>query len=601
MGAANEAEILLSLVQRLQAAAHGESAPIIAEGMKLLNIGRDALYKRLREYGYRSGRRRRSDAGRLSVSEEVALKAAGLCHLATRANGKANISVSLSAEVLAGNGMGRVDEETGEIVPVSPTTLARAMRAYNCHPEQLAAAAPAKEMKSKHPNHVWQIDASVCVVFYTPGGVRVQPIDETDVYKNKPENIEKIRPDLCIRWLASDHCTDAFFLRYIPGGENAASFIDFFIEAIQQRPGEPFYGVPEILVMDPGAYARAKTALNMLERLGVKVIVHRAKNARAKGTVEGGHNRVENGLEGRFALQTPQSLEELNSLADRWRRAHCATRRHARLGMTRWAAWSRIRAEQLRLAPPPELCRELVTTEAVTRDVSPQLTISYACPGHGSRKYRVGHIPGAVPKAKLRVVVNPYRAPDIDVLVDTNGVETAWTVSPVELDEWNFAEDGHVWGEAMRALPDTPAQTQLKRILKDAYGVDTNLAAQSARQRRKTAYAGEIDAYADVKQAEANPPAWLPRRGTEHEVTVAARSLPPTTVVDVARALAGRMDGRWNAQHYARLTQRYPTGEVPGDDVAALEAEFIGEATAETGERAGTQNRPGGLRAVGGA
>lgn len=592
MSAALEAPILLDLAARLNAARHGEAAAIIAEGMRVLGLGKDALYKRLREYGFESGRKRRRDAGQCSVPEDVAIKAGGIGYLGTRATGKRNVSVKATAALLGANGYGRVDAETGEVVEVSPATLARAMRAYNCHPDQLHAAAPAKEMRSRHPNHVWQIDASVCVVFYTPGGVRVQPIDETEVYKNRPENLAKIEHSLCVRWLASDHCTDSFFLRYIPGSENAASFIDFFLEAIQPRAGEPFHGVPSIVVMDPGAYARAKVALNLLERLGVRVIVHRAKNARAKGTVEGGHNRTENGLEGRFALQHPQSLDELNVLADEWRRAYCSTKRHSRLGMTRWAAWSRIRQDQLRLAPPPELCRELVHTEPVTRDVSATLTISYAVPGHGKREYRVDHIPGAQPKAKLTVVVNSYRAPDVDVLVtEQDGSVTAWTVSPIPRDEWGFAEDGHVWGEQIRALPDTPAQQQLKRVLKEAYGVETVLGAQAARKRRLTAFEGEVDAFADVKQANANPPAWLPRPGTEHPVTTTARKLPPTTVVDVARALAGRMGGRWTSQHYARLAQRYPTGEIPGEDVAALEAEFAGTPA----------DSPAGLRAVGGA
>lgn len=51
-----------------------------------------------------------------------------------------------------------LDEETGELRPLSESTIHRALRTYGLrHPEQLLAPAPVTELASLHPNHVWQI------------------------------------------------------------------------------------------------------------------------------------------------------------------------------------------------------------------------------------------------------------------------------------------------------------------------------------------------------------------------------------------------------------------------------------------------------------
>ena len=60
----------------------------------------------------------------------------------------------------------RVNTETGEIFNLSTSTIIRALRTFRLHPDQLLAPAPAVELRSLHPNHVWQIDASLCVLYY---------------------------------------------------------------------------------------------------------------------------------------------------------------------------------------------------------------------------------------------------------------------------------------------------------------------------------------------------------------------------------------------------------------------------------------------------
>ena len=61
---------------------------------------------------------------------------------------------------------GRTDTETGEFFPLSIDAISRALRQHHMHPDQLRAPSPALELASLHPNHVWQLDASICVLYY---------------------------------------------------------------------------------------------------------------------------------------------------------------------------------------------------------------------------------------------------------------------------------------------------------------------------------------------------------------------------------------------------------------------------------------------------
>ncbi|MFO6204436.1 integrase, partial [Pseudomonas aeruginosa] len=90
-----------------------------------------------------------------------------------------------------------IDEDTGEIRPLSISAISRALYSFGVHPQQLLQPAPVSELRSRHPNHVWQIDASLCVLYYLkPGadehgnGLRVMEHDQ--FYKNKPKNVARI-------------------------------------------------------------------------------------------------------------------------------------------------------------------------------------------------------------------------------------------------------------------------------------------------------------------------------------------------------------------------------------------------------------------------
>ena len=49
---------------------------------------------------------------------------------------------------------------------VAAIDVARALRGYGLHPEQLRRLPAAQQQSTPHPNHTWQMDASVCTLFY---------------------------------------------------------------------------------------------------------------------------------------------------------------------------------------------------------------------------------------------------------------------------------------------------------------------------------------------------------------------------------------------------------------------------------------------------
>lgn len=567
-GTVVELDLLRELAGRLKAAGHRERGAIMREAETRLGKSMATLYSRLKALGlYESGRKQRSDAGKLSVSEDVALAAAGLIHHGTRANGKRNLKVNATAELLHAQGMGRVIDATGEVVMPSPTTLSRAMRAYNCHPDQLAAGHAAVHIKYAHPNQVWQIDSSVAVLFYAPGGgIRgVELLDETEVYKNKPGALKRVQDDLCIRWMMTDPYSGSYFIRYFAGHEDAMGFVEFLIEAMQCR-GEPMHGVPLNLVMDKGSAGRAAHARRLLKQLGITVHEHAVKNSRAKGSVEGTHDIWERVFESRLFMWLPENLAALNGRADQVRAAHSSKAIHSRHGLTRWGMWQRITAEQLRLAPSVELLRNEVAGKDDTRLVDDQLTISFAVKGYGSRTYYLGTVPGVQIRERVTVRVNMYRAPSIDVVMrDADGTEQLYTIAPAEKDAGGYFDHGVEFG-AYKALPKSAAERQLDRINQAAYGVPSSQEVATARKARANAYEGTLNPFADFDAV--TVPTYLPKRGTDHPMETAARELPPVATPDAVRRLKAAGDTRTDlyslliAEHGAEVPAAWLDGQI---------------------------------------
>jgi transposase InsO family protein len=561
---------------------------MIEDAARILGVTPQTVYRKLAAHGYKPGRKRRTDKGRTCVDRDTALLACGMVVKATRANGKRTMPLAGAVKILEHSGMGcKINTDTGEVTMPAPATVARVARRYGCHPEQLRRGKPPVELASPHPNWCWQVDASVCVLFYLPGGkMGVRPIDDRQVYKNKPHNEDAIKDKRVIRWVVTDHYSGAFFLRYSTGAEDSLHLLDALFEAMCRRDdseNDCLYGVPRILVADKGSSITSGHARAAFDALGVRLVTHKPGNPRAKGQVEQAQNLVETQFEGRLRMYEVTDLPSLNAAADQWRVAYNLTAKHSRHGRTRHAMWRVIREDHLRIPASMEALRDLAHSGPARATVTRNLTIVRTLRGYGRQEYDVRAIPGILPKMDVSLQINPFRAPCVDMtLEDAEGNRRTWTLEPIERDEAGFRVGAALIGEEYKALADTAADTALKDIHLRAHKAETLAEAEKAEAGKARIYA-DIDPMADVRAVPLRQ--YMPKRGRDLTLAPTLKEEPPLSFVDAVFELRNRTKAlglEWTEVHVAAL-QKYhgPDDSIPAAKIASLLAIVLDEAAAK--------------------
>ena len=184
---------LAQVLQAAQAAPRGGKQAIYAAACAELGMSNATLHRHLGKITVKPERKKRSDAGDVSLTRDEAVAISAALMTSHRKTNKRLMSIGQAVEVMRANGevrAERTDPATGELVPLSDSAIARALRHYNLHPDQLNRPTPAVELKSLHPNHVWQIDASLCVLYYlnarTESESGLQVMERDKFYKNNP-------------------------------------------------------------------------------------------------------------------------------------------------------------------------------------------------------------------------------------------------------------------------------------------------------------------------------------------------------------------------------------------------------------------------------
>ncbi|KVU58850.1 DDE-type integrase/transposase/recombinase [Burkholderia cepacia] len=580
-------ERIVAVAQAARAAGHGKKGAIYDAACRELGLSFTTLMRKLKEATLTTQRKRRVDAGQSSLTRDEAMLISATLIESTRKNGKRLYSVGDAVQTLRANGMIRaefLDESTGELRPLSDSAIQRALRTYGVHPDQLLAPAPVTELASLHPNHVWQIDASLCVLYYLKptadaraNGLRV--MDHAEFYKNKPKNLARIAADRVWSYEISDHASDWIYTEYVMGAESGENLCSTLINAMQERGGaDLLHGVPRILMLDAGSANTASMTRNLCRSLGIELIVHKVGNARATGQVENARNLIERKFEPGLKFQPVTSLDELNALAKRWRMHFNATETHSRHGATRSEAWMRITAQQLIKAPSLDVCRELAVAAPESRKVTPKLRVSFR-----GEEYDVSSVPGVMVGEKLMITRNPWRDDAAQaVLTGEDGHETFFVVPVVTRTEFGYAETAAVIGETYRRHADTPAQHALREIEQLVTGTSTPAEAEAARKGKALPFGGRLDPYKHLDEADL--PTYLPRRGTEHDLVAPRVELAPLTLIEAAKQIKAAVEAAgvdWSADRFRWLQQRYPDG-VPQEQLDAIVAEL-------TGPRAGQQ------------
>lgn len=587
-------ERLVAIALAARQAGHGGKGAIYDAACRELGMSRATLARKIKEVAVMAPRKRRSDAGQSALTlDEAKLISAALMET-TRKNDKRLYSIKDAVTMLRANNAIRaefLDTETGELRPLSESTIHRALRMYGLHPDQLLAPAPVTELASRHPNHVWQIDASLCTLYYLGNGAKgLQGMEGQVYYKNKPGNLERVSANRVWRYVVTDHASGWLYVEYVLGAESGENLCSVFINAMQERGGaDMMHGCPVMIVTDPGAAMTGALFRNLCRALGISLVINAVGNARAKGQVENANNLVETKFEPGLKLRPVASLDELNTLAKAWRENFNATEIHRRHGQSRSLVWMTIRADQLIKAPSVEVCRELAVAEPESRKVTPKLRVSFQ-----GREYDVSTVPGVMVGEKVMVTRNPWRDDAAQVvLVGEDGRDVFHVVHEVFKDELGFSEKAAVFGESYKRHADTPAQTALKDIEQLVTGTDSQAAAEAARKAKSLPFGGQLDPYKHIDDA--TLPTYLPRRGTAHDLVAPKVELPPLSHVDAAKQIKPRVEsagGEWTADRFRWLQQRYPVG-VPQDQLDTIVAEL-------SGPRAGHQKPLQLLRAAGG-
>ncbi|EEF5709680.1 DDE-type integrase/transposase/recombinase [Salmonella enterica] len=567
-------------------AGHGRKEAIYKTACEELRMSRATLLKKLKAFQPAAQRKQRADAGCSALTREEALVISGTWLESRRNNDKRLYSLESVVKALRTNGMimaGRTDEETGEFFPLSIDAISRALRSYRLHYDQLQNPAPSLELASKHPNHVWQIDASICVLYYlkNPGkkvkgdtGLRV--MDRDTFYKNKPKNLDRIVNDRVWSFELIDHTTNWIYVEYRFGGESAENFLSVMINAMQERGGaDVLHGVPSILYTDPGSALVSASMLNMCRALGIRCLQHKARNARATGAVEKARDIIECDFEAGLRFCRVETVEELNRYVRLWRMSYNRNHIHSRYGMSRTESWLRITPEQLIKAPPVDICRELAVAAPEERTVTSKLRVSFR-----GQEFSVESVPGACVGDKLQITRNPWHENEARVIVtDEDGFEQYLPVYAVEKDEWGYAVNAPVIGERYGQVPATDAQHNRNEVEQRLYGTGNEVETAAARKAGAIPFGGRFNPYKEIEDAQCNSPVYLPRKGSEAQprVRIHQTEAAPLSHVKAAMALQTKLKaqgGKWNPDWYQYLVDHYPDG-IPEDQLDTITQELL--------------------------
>lgn len=562
---------LLEIARRLDAAVYGERAAIYKAGMAALGVSLSTLQRQLRSVRVTKPRKRREDAGSSGMPIEEARLISALLLESIRANNKQLSTIMRAVERLRSNGLikaGRVDEVTGVFHPMSRSSICRALHAYKLHPSQLLQDAPAVSLASLHPNHVWQVDASISTQFYLADD-GAQVMHKAEFYDGKPANLKRIERQRLWRYVVTDHTSGTLYVEYVLGAESAENLCSVLINAMQKRGAtDPFHGVPWIVMTDPGAAMTSGIFRNLCRVLSIDLVINRVGNARAKGQVEQAHNLVEREFESALKFQPAKTLEQINTWASRWMQFFNSTSIHTRTRRSRYGVWQLITPEQLRLAPSVEVCRELAVCTPERRKVSNLLRVSFR-----GASFDVSSVPDVMVGETLLITRNCWRDKDsaIAVLVGVDGREHFHVIERIGVDAFGFADSSAVIGQQFKRHADTPAQVSRKVLEQLATETSCEADAQAARKAKAVPFGGRIDPHKYVSDTVL--PAYLPRRGSTLHVDAPTVEVVPLSVVEAAKRLRPKLGQLWSPQSYGWLLERFPEG-VPEDELEAVEAEL---------------------------
>ena len=565
-----KSEIIVDTLRAMNAAKHGERGEIVRAAAERAGVSKQTMARWLAQAGD-TWRRTRADSGKTCITREAAEKIAATMLFCRQSNKRMMPPVEAFLTLVdAGEIAPVVDAATGVIRTPARSTILRALAVHGVAPELLTRPAPHVQMASRHPNHVWQIDASVCALFYMENG-RARAADASEEYKNKPQNMARAQAGSVVRYVVVDHFSGALFVHYALGTESTANAAEALIRAMECATPGLMHGVPKMLCADQGAAHKSAPFRRLLDCLGIELWLHAPKKARATGAAEVANRIVGEQFERKLRLFEIDGIEALNAAAQDWMVQFHLSRVHSRHGHTRFGMWSTIAPADL-VEIDGALAREMVLSRPQRRTVDGELHIPFA-----GEQYDVSEVPDVYPGCRIEVCVNPLHPDCVCVICTQPDGKTRITHAPrVQRNDAQFAADAPIWGEAFRELKETPVETARRRVADTARDLPANLRNKRAQARTDALEltAGEklFGARATPEKLFAAPDVLpLPRKG---ETT----ATPPVAVQRAVEQYSHFRAARWLAERGVALTdtvhalidREWPDG-VPETDLEELQ------------------------------
>ena len=526
------------IINEIRSAGYGRKGELVEKYSKILGVSVKTLYRMLAEASP-TGRAKRCDAGESSLDESTLKLIAAMMLNSVRGNGKQTMDIPTARQILLAQGIE---------IPVSDSRIAVLLKEKGYDIQGMKAAEPCIRMRSLHPNHVHQVDPSLCLLYYSPDG-KQHLIRDEEAYKNKPfmQGKEKLK---LWRYVMVDHYSGTICHRYYQTeGENMLTLWEFlqYGWGIKENERAVFHGLPEILVCDKGSANTSGAIANALRSLRVTLIPHTVGNARAKGSVEDANNLIEKLFESRLKLQPVSSVEELNEYAEQWDALINANllegydSRLTRAKMARTDLWLKIRPEEL--VELPGGAASLLMRNAEDRKVDSSLTVSCR-----NRLYSVAGMVGIRPAMTVKVqpiLVSPDNKILVSYMYDGELIEDERL--PLEMDEAGFRLDAPVFGVEFKRNADT-VQDKARKELKALIGDDGIPFIETTEGRGIRA----LDAIAPSDDSLVMPKVGRPLK-------VAPRPARRYSLVEASRFIRDRL-GRFDVNIRQMIIDRFPDG-----------------------------------------
>ena len=580
-------QALVALRDQLRAAPAkgGERGRLVQEYARLHGCKPSTVYRWLQEHaGHDAGRKRRSDAGTTRLPTESLEFVAASMQQSVNGHGKSTKPICVAMNIAHQNGL---------TVNVGPGRVAALLRAQRLDAKTQASARNTQRLRSLHPNHVHQIDPSLCLVYYMDGQQRV--MDAKTFNKNKPASMDKVRLKVW-RYVRYDHASGSIDVRYFEAaGENQASLFEFLMWTWARQDSRVSCGVPKFLLWDKGSAMTSAGIRRLLDALGVQHETHAAGHAWAKGGVENANWIVERHFESRLRDEPVDTVEQLNASAAAWVRDYGANAMaHIDSRIQRDDGRKHVRDDLFALIahypgalvelPERDACAWFMRGKDDTRIVKGG-HISFAHPQTGKSE-----LYSLQPWAKEfangeKVRVSPLLLGDglLRVEIDRYGQAPLHVdVAPERaFDDFGRPLSAAVLGEEYKSAPHTAAQEAAKKIAQAAYGTGTSLdkaeqlKTKNVRPFQHLNDGAGVVAHTHLGKGELPTrllPEALPIKTADLAALRSQHAVATITVFEAARKLVKEEGLVMTAELIATLKSLHPDGTVSEDQIKPLAA-----------------------------